>query len=237
MSVIFEKSVKHRRANLHRWTDAAGSSFDAGLLREKKPVLPELGELEVVRHFTKLSQKNFSIDTHFYPLGSCTMKYNPRIALKCALNPAILNIHPFQDERTWQGLLTMLYELQEILAEITAMDAVSLVPCAGAQGEFAGVEMIRAYHIANGEPNRNEIIVPDAAHGTNPATAKMAGCKVVEIPTSLETGDIDIEALKKVLGCNTAGIMLTNPSTMGVFEREIEKVAHLVHQAGGLLYY
>ncbi|WP_116963040.1 aminomethyl-transferring glycine dehydrogenase subunit GcvPB [Fastidiosibacter lacustris] len=237
MTVIFEKSVAGRRANSQRWKLNGETHFDTQYLREDKPLLPELGELEVLRHFTKLSQKNFSIDTQFYPLGSCTMKYNPRIALKCAFNPSVLNIHPFQDEYTQQGLLEMLYELQEILIEVTGMDAVSLVPCAGAQGEFAGVQMIRAYHIANNEPHRNEIIVPDAAHGTNPATAVMAGCKVIEIPTSLKTGDIDIETLKKVLGPNTAGIMLTNPSTMGVFERDIEEVAKLVHTAGGLLYY
>ena len=237
MSVIFEKSSSNRRTNSQKWQAQDQVYFDRSLMREDKPLLPELGELEVVRHFTKLSQKNFSIDTQFYPLGSCTMKYNPRIALKCAFNPSVLNIHPYQDEYAQQGLLEMLYELQKILAELTGMDAVSLVPCAGAQGEFAGVEMIRAYHVARGESHRNEIIVPDAAHGTNPATAIMAGCKVIEIPTSLQTGDIDIKALKKVLGPNTAGIMLTNPSTMGVFEREIETVAKLVHEAGGLLYY
>ena len=237
MTVIFEKSVVERRANSQKWQVTNELGFDAKYLREDKPLLAEMGELEVLRHFTKLSQKNFSIDTQFYPLGSCTMKYNPRIALKCALNPSVLNIHPLQDETTQQGLLEMLYELQEILAELTGMDGVSLVPCAGAQGEFSGVQMIRAYHIGRGEPHRNEIIVPDAAHGTNPATAIMAGCKVIEISTSLKTGDIDIEALKKVLGPNTAGIMLTNPSTMGVFERDIEVVAKLVHEAGGLLYY
>ncbi|MBK2124374.1 aminomethyl-transferring glycine dehydrogenase subunit GcvPB [Fangia hongkongensis] len=237
MSTIFEKSVNNRRSKAHSWTIEGDVAINQAALRQEKPRLPELGELEVIRHFTKLSQKNFSIDTEFYPLGSCTMKYNPRSALKCAFNPSVLNIHPFQDVSTWQGLLEMLYELQDILIEVTGMDAVSLVPCAGAQGEFAGVEMIRAYHIANGEENRNEIIVPDAAHGTNPATAMMAGCKVIEIPTSLETGDLDINALEKALGPNTAGIMLTNPSTMGVFERDIEKVAKLVHDAGGLLYY
>ncbi|WP_119344178.1 aminomethyl-transferring glycine dehydrogenase subunit GcvPB [Facilibium subflavum] len=237
MSVIFEKSVENRRANSQKWATTELMCFDEGKLRKQKPGLPEVGELEVIRHYTKLSQKNFSIDTQFYPLGSCTMKYNPRIALKCALNPSVLNIHPYQDEKTQQGLLEMLYELQGILSELTGMHAVSLVPCAGAQGEFAGVKMIRDYHIANGQAHRDEIIVPDAAHGTNPATAIMAGCKVIEIPTSLETGDIDIDALKKVLGPNTAGIMLTNPSTMGVFERKIEEVARLVHEAGGLLYY
>ncbi len=237
MTVSFEKSAPGRRANSQKWAVSEAINFDAKNLREDKPLLPEMGELEVLRHFTRLSQKNFSIDTQFYPLGSCTMKYNPRIALKCAFNPSVLNIHPYQDELTQQGLLAMLYELQEMLSELTGMDGVSLVPCAGAHGEFAGVQMIRAYHIANGERHRNEIIVPDAAHGTNPATAVMAGCKVIEIPTSLKTGDLDIEALKKVLGPNTAGIMLTNPSTMGVFERDIEQVARLVHEAGGLLYY
>ncbi|MFZ9035462.1 MAG: aminomethyl-transferring glycine dehydrogenase subunit GcvPB [Francisellaceae bacterium] len=237
MTVSFEKSIAGRRSNSQRWPIDGKGKIDANLLRSDKPLLPELGELEVVRHFTKLSQKNFSIDTQFYPLGSCTMKYNPRIALKCAFNPSVLNIHPYQHTASWQGLLTMLYELKEMLKELTGMAEVSLVPCAGAQGEFAGVKMIKAYHIANGQPERDEIIVPDAAHGTNPATAVMAGCKVIEIPTCLESGDIDIEALKKVLGPKTAGIMLTNPSTMGVFERRIEEVSRLVHEAGGLLYY
>jgi glycine dehydrogenase subunit 2 len=190
-----------------------------------------------VRHYTNLSQKNFSIDTHFYPLGSCTMKYNPRGCNSLAMLPELLSSHPHCPDSLNQGFMACLYDLQEILKDITGMKAVSLTPMAGAQGEFAGVAMIRAYHESKGEAQqRTEIIVPDAAHGTNPATATMCGYKVKEIPTT-EDGDVDIDALKKALGPQTAGIMLTNPSTLGVFERKIKHIAELVHQAGGLLYY
>jgi len=206
-------------------------------LRRKQPAaLPEVSELQAVRHFTRLSQLNFSIDTHFYPLGSCTMKYNPRACNELAMLPGFLGRHPLAPESLGQGFLACMYELQEMLKEVTGMKGVSLTPMAGAQGEFAGVAMIRAYHRSRGDTERNEIIVPDAAHGTNPATATMCGCVVVEIP-SLDNGDIDLEALKKALGPKTAGIMLTNPSTLGVFERRIQEVAKLVHDAGGLLYY
>ncbi len=204
--------------------------------RRRRALLPEVSELQVVRHFTRLSQLNFSIDTHFYPLGSCTMKYNPRACNQLAMLPQFLGRHPLAPASMGQGFLACMHELQEMLKEVTGMKGVSLTPMAGAQGEFAGVAMIRAYHRARADLDRNEIIVPDAAHGTNPATATMCGCKVVEVPT-LENGDIDLEALKRVLGPRTAGIMLTNPSTLGVFERRIHEVAALVHQAGGLLYY
>ena len=189
-----------------------------------------------MRHFTRLSQLNFSIDTHFYPLGSCTMKYNPKACNQYAMLPELLGRHPLAPESTGQGLLQCLYDLQEMLKEVTGMRGVSLTPMAGAQGEFAGVAMIRAYHRARHDLARNEIIVPDAAHGTNPATATMCGCVVREIQT-LSNGDIDLDALRAAVGPHTAGIMLTNPSTLGVFERRIEEVAGIVHQAGGLLYY
>ncbi len=189
-----------------------------------------------MRHFTRLSQLNFSIDTHFYPLGSCTMKYNPRACNQYAMLPEFLGRHPLAPDATGQGILQCLYELQEMLKEVTGMQGVSLTPMAGAQGEFAGVAMIRAYHKARNDHARNVIIVPDAAHGTNPATATMCGCTVKEIP-SLANGDIDIDALRAVVGPQTAGIMLTNPSTLGVFERRIQEVAAIVHDAGGLLYY
>jgi glycine dehydrogenase subunit 2 len=206
-------------------------------LRRKKPAaLPEVSELQAVRHFTRLSQLNFSIDTHFYPLGSCTMKYNPRACNQFAMLPEFLGRHPLAPDEVSQGFLECMFELQEMLKEVTGMKGVSLTPMAGAQGEFAGVAMIRAYHRARGDLERNEIIVPDAAHGTNPATATMCGCVVIEIP-SLSNGDIDVDALKLSLGPKTAGIMLTNPSTLGVFERRIQEVAKLVHEAGGLLYY
>jgi glycine dehydrogenase subunit 2 len=214
----------------------AQHSLPAAALRQDEPVLPRASELEVVRHFTRLSQQNFSIDTQFYPLGSCTMKYNPRVCNRLAMLPQFLARHPLGDVRHGQGFLETMYELQEMLEAVTGMAAVSLTPMAGAQGEFAGVAMIQAYHAARGDTARNQIIVPDAAHGTNPATATMCGCDVVEIPT-LADGDIDLDRLREVVGEHTAGIMLTNPSTLGVFERQIEAIAKIVHEAGGLLYY
>ncbi|WP_455365289.1 aminomethyl-transferring glycine dehydrogenase subunit GcvPB [Kaarinaea lacus] len=204
--------------------------------RKAPPRLPEVSELETVRHYTRLSQKNFSIDTHFYPLGSCTMKYNPRGCNSLAMLPGFLQRHPYSPANLGQGFLACMFELQEMLKDITGMKAVSLSPMAGAQGEFAGVAMIRAYHDAKGDNDRTEILVPDAAHGTNPATATMCGYKVKEIPTNKE-GDVDLNALQQSVGPQTAGIMLTNPSTLGVFEREIKSIAEVVHAAGGLLYY
>jgi len=181
-------------------------------------------------------QKNFSIDTQFYPLGSCTMKYNPRACNSLAMLPQFLARHPLAPEDTGQGFLACMYELQEMLKDVTGMAGVSLTPMAGAQGEFAGVAMIRAYHESRGDSARTEIIVPDAAHGTNPATAVMCGYKVVEIPTDKE-GDVDLDALQAAVGPQTAGLMLTNPSTLGVFEKTIAAMSKIVHQAGGLLYY
>ncbi|MDH3434023.1 MAG: aminomethyl-transferring glycine dehydrogenase subunit GcvPB, partial [Gammaproteobacteria bacterium] len=197
---------------------------------------PEASELQVVRHYTRLSQKNFSIDTQFYPLGSCTMKYNPRACNSLALLPGFTGRHPLGPVSHGQGFLKCMWELQEMLKAVTGMVGVSLTPMAGAQGELAGVAMIQAYHRERGDLERNEIIVPDAAHGTNPATATMCGCVAVEVPTGVD-GDIDIEALKAVVGPKTAGIMLTNPSTLGVFERDIIEVETIVKNAGGLLYY
>jgi len=206
------------------------------LLRQQAPLLPEVSELQVVRHYTNLSRRNFSIDTQFYPLGSCTMKYNPRGAHKAAMLPGFLARHPLAPESVSQGFLACLYDLQEILKDVTGMRGVSLTPMAGAQGEFAGVAMIRAYHAARGDHGRTEIIVPNAAHGTNPATAAMCGYKVTEVPVD-RAGDVDVEALKGMVGPQTAGLMMTNPSTCGVFERRIEAIAQVVHDAGGLLYY
>jgi len=224
------------RAAAGQYPQAAEAEVPEHLRRKSSPGLPEVSELQAVRHYTRLSQLNFSIDTHFYPLGSCTMKYNPRASNSLAMLPGFLGRHPLAPLSASQGFLACMFELQEMLREVTGMKGVSLTPMAGAQGEFAGVAMIRAYHRARGDLERNEIIVPDAAHGTNPATATMCGCAVIEIP-SLDNGDIDIEALEKALGPKTAGIMLTNPSTLGVFERRIQEVAKRVHAAGGLLYY
>ena len=234
--LIFEHSAPGRSAAAQYPLEAAAPAIPDSLRRRRPPVLPEVSELQAVRHFTRLSQLNFSIDTHFYPLGSCTMKYNPRACNQYAMLPEFLSRHPLAPEATGQGILQCLYELQEMLKEVTGMRGVSLTPMAGAQGEFAGVAMIRAYHQARNDLERTEIIVPDAAHGTNPATATMCGCTVREI-ASLPNGDVDLDALRVAVGPRTAGIMLTNPSTLGVFERRIREVADIVHDAGGLLYY
>src|ERR1700723_1393619 len=233
--LIFELSKPGRGPVSQFPPPVAGTAqVPANLRRTKQPALPEVSELQAVRHFTRLSQMNFSIDTHFYPLGSCTMKYNPKACNAYAMLPEFLGRHPLGPEP--QGFLACMYELQEMLQEITGMPAVSLTPMAGAQGEFAGVAMIRAYHRARNDTARTEIIVPQAAHGTNPATATMCGFVVKEIPCDAN-GDVDIEALKAAVGPATAGIMLTNPSTLGVFERKIVQIARIVHEAGGLLYY
>lgn len=235
-NLIFDKSRSGRRAFAQAPADAATSTIPESMLRTDRPRLPEASELQTVRHFTRLSQKNFSIDTQFYPLGSCTMKYNPRACNALALLPEFAGRHPLGPSSHGQGYLSCMFELQEMLKDVTGMKGVSLTPMAGAQGEFAGVAMIKAYHDACGDHGRTEIICPDAAHGTNPATATMCGCIVKEVPTGPE-GDIDFDALKEAVGPQTAGIMLTNPSTLGVFERRIKEVADLVHDAGGLLYY
>ena len=234
--LIFEHSAPGRSANAQFPQVPVEATVPTEFRRARPPLLPEVSELQAVRHFTRLSQLNFSIDTHFYPLGSCTMKYNPKACNQYAMLPELLGRHPLAPESTGQGLLQCLYDLQEMLKEVTGMRGVSLTPMAGAQGEFAGVAMIRAYHRARKDLARTEIIVPDAAHGTNPATATMCGCTVREI-ASLPNGDIDLDALRAAVGPQTAGIMLTNPSTLGVFERRITEVARIVHEAGGLLYY
>lgn len=239
--LIFEQS-KSGRVNTAQQPANVSNETDIPkeFLRTDMPLLPEVSEMQAVRHYTKLSTKNFSIDTHFYPLGSCTMKYNPRACNTLAMLPGFLNRHPDSPANMSQGFLDCMYDLQEILKDVTGMKEVSLAPMAGAQGEFAGIAMIRAYHDASnggkGDPERTEILVPDAAHGTNPATATMCNFKVREIPTNSD-GDVDIEALKAAVGPHTAGIMLTNPSTLGVFERRIKEIADIVHKAGGLLYY
>jgi glycine dehydrogenase subunit 2 len=234
-SLIFELGKPGRHAPSQFPPVPAGiSEVPTHLCRVSPPLMPSVSELQVVRHFTRLSQMNFSIDTHFYPLGSCTMKYNPKACNTYAMLPEFLSRHPLAPEP--QGFLACMYELQEMLREVTGMQGVSLTPMAGAQGEFAGVAMIRAYHKSRGDFARGEIIVPQAAHGTNPATATMCGYHVKEIACDLD-GNVDIEALKAAVCARTAAIMLTNPSTLGVFERKITEVAQIVHEAGGLLYY
>jgi glycine dehydrogenase subunit 2 len=236
--LIFELSRQGRRALAQAPATDAQTAGDLppALLRESPPELPQVSELDAVRHYTRLSQRNFSIDTHFYPLGSCTMKYNPRACNEAAMLPQFLSRHPLSPAPTQQGFLACMFELQEILREVSGMAAVSLAPMAGAQGEFAGVAMIRAYHASRGDTRRTEIIVPDAAHGTNPATATMCGYLVREVPTDPQ-GNVDLSALRDAVGPQTAGLMLTNPSTLGVFERKIEAIRDIVHGAGGLLYY
>lgn len=235
--LIFELSEPGRRsAHLAPACREDVGDLPARSLRRVPPMLPEVSELDAVRHYTRLSQLNFSIDTHFYPLGSCTMKYNPRASHALAMLPQFLARHPLAPAQSGQGFLACLYELQEILREITGMAGVSLTPMAGAQGEFAGVAMIRAYHVARGDAGRTEIIVPDAAHGTNPASATVCGYKVREIRTTAQ-GNVDVGALAAALGPQTAGLMLTNPSTLGVFEASIDEIQRLVHAAGGLTYY
>ena len=235
--LIFEHSQPGRRNYSQApLTKTEAKDIPASLRRKQRPLLPEVSEMQAVRHYTRLSQKNFSIDTQFYPLGSCTMKYNPRACNKFAMLPQFLGRHPHAPASTGQGFLACMYELQEMLKDVTGMKAVSLTPLAGAQGEFAGVAMIRAYHEARQDSARTEILVPDAAHGTNPATAVMCGYTVREIPTDAN-GDVDIAALTAAVGPQTAGLMLTNPSTLGVFERKISEIAKIVHDAGGLLYY
>ncbi len=235
--LIIEKSQPGRTntAQIPRDVEAV-TDIPETMLRKSPINLPEVSEMQTVRHYTQLSQKNFSIDTQFYPLGSCTMKYNPRGCNTLAMLPGFAQRHPYSPDNLSQGYLACMFELQEMLKTVTGMIEVSLAPMAGAQGEFAGVAMIRAYHDAKGDDERTEILVPDAAHGTNPATATMCNYKVKEIPTNDE-GDVDVDALKAAVGPQTAGIMLTNPSTLGVFERRIKEIADIVHQAGGLLYY
>lgn len=234
--LIYDIGSKGRTAKAQYKKNEGTCSIPASHLREDAIGLPEVSELQVVRHFTNLSKKNFSIDGEFYPLGSCTMKYNPRGAHRAASIPGFLKRHPLAPADCSQGFLACLYELQEYLTDVTGMEAVSLTPMAGAQGEFAGVAMIRAYHDKRGDFERSEILIPSAAHGTNPATAVMCGYKVREISVTAD-GDVDLEALRQAVGPQTAGLMMTNPSTCGVFERQIENIARVVHEAGGLLYY
>ena len=206
------------------------------LRRSSPPSLPELSEIDVIRHYTRLSQENFGVDLGLYPLGSCTMKYNPKICDLLAGSHKIQELHPYQDQRTVQGILQLLYEAADSLAKIVGVQKMTLQPAAGAHGEYTGLMLMRAYHRDMKDLDRDEIIVPDSAHGTNPASAAMAGYKVVEV-SSNSGGCVDTEALKGAVGPKTAGLMITNPNTLGIFEREILDITRIVHEAGGLLYY
>jgi len=237
--VIYTKSKTGRRGVKFPASGVAEkdlSKFIAeNLLNKAKIKLPELTELDVMRYFTNLSQKNFSIDNVFYPLGSCTMKYNPKINEYTAGLDGFTNIHPEQNEEFAQGALELMYNLQEQLKEITGMNAISLQPAAGAHGEFAGMLIVKKYFEKIGE-KRTKVIIPDSAHGTNPATAKMCGFDTVEIKSNSD-GLVDVEELKRVLDNETAAIMMTNPNTLGLFEENILEISKLVHEAGALLYY
>ncbi|SES83221.1 glycine dehydrogenase (decarboxylating) beta subunit [Oceanobacillus limi] len=238
--LIFERSKEGRTSYSLPELDVPevnlDDEFEASYVRKTAPNLPEVSELEVMRHYTGLSNRNFGVDSGFYPLGSCTMKYNPKINEDVARLDGFSHIHPYQDSSTVQGAMEMLYDLQTSLSEITGMHEVSLQPAAGAQGEWTGLMMIRAYHEANGDFNRTKVIVPDSAHGTNPASATVAGFEAVTVKSN-EKGLVDLEDLKQVVGEDTAALMLTNPNTLGLFETEIVEMAEIVHEAGGKLYY
>ena len=206
------------------------------LKRDKSPEIPDLDETQLIRHFFRLSQMNYGIENGMYPLGSCTMKYNPKISEEISRWKEFADVHPYQDYSTVQGTLQILFELEQMLSEITGMDAFTLQPAAGAHGEFTGMLITHAYHEFNGDSGRNEVIIPDTAHGTNPASASMAGFKVIEIPSNNE-GTVDLNALDNVLSDKTACFMLTNPNTLGIFESNILEIAEMVHDAGALLYY
>jgi glycine dehydrogenase subunit 2 len=214
--------------------DVPKSPLPEGLVRKDLP-LPELAEVDVVRHFVRLSQKNYAVDYGLYPLGSCTMKYNPKINEDMARLPGFALAHPLQPIDTVQGSLALMYELQELLKEITGMGAVSLQPAAGAHGELTGVLIIRAYHKSRGDTKRTKILIPDSAHGTNPASSAMSGYEVVQLPSD-KRGNVDLEALKAACDDTVAGLMLTNPNTLGLFEENVLEVTRIVHEAGGLVY-
>ncbi len=237
--LIFEKSVKGARSFTLPGSDLPDrvpEEIPADFLREEDPLLPEVGEVEAVRHYTELSRKSYGVDSGFYPLGSCTMKYNPKINEWAARLPGFAGLHPYQPEETVQGALELMYELQRMLCEITGMDAFTLQPAAGAHGEMTGAMIIKAYHNSRGDTKRTKMIVPDSAHGTNPATANMLGYKVIEVKSD-ERGLVDVEDLRSLMSDEIAGLMLTNPNTLGLFEENIREIAEIVHAAGGLLYY
>jgi glycine dehydrogenase subunit 2 len=236
MSNLWKISGEGRSAVSLPELDVPESVIPDSLIRAEEPNLPEIAELDLVRHYTNLSRKNFSIDTHFYPLGSCTMKYNPKVNEVTAGLSGFRNAHPYQGEHLSQGAIELLYRMQNQLSAVSGFEATSLQPAAGAQGELTGILMIRKYHEEKGELEiRRKILIPDSAHGTNPATAAMAGFKAVEIPSDKQ-GNIDLKALKSQCDETLAGIMITNPNTLGLFEENIQEVIDSVHKAGGLVY-
>jgi glycine dehydrogenase subunit 2 len=236
--LIFDLSKEGRQGYslpANKWQTSL-SELPAGLMREHEPQLPQVSELDVVRHYTNLSQMNFGVDSGFYPLGSCTMKYNPKINEEIASMPAFAGVHPLQPSYTVQGVLRIYKELAHALSSITGMAEFTLNPFAGAHGELTGLMIIRQYHISRGDLKRTRIIVPDSAHGTNPASAAVCGLEIVQVK-SKANGLVDVEDLKPLLDDTIAGIMMTNPNTLGLFEKDIKEIAALVHECGGLLYY
>ncbi len=237
MKLIFEKSRAGRRGGELPHYDLPRVEVPEELRRREAPRLPELAEPEVLRHFTELSTRNFGIDTGFYPLGSCTMKYNPRVNERLVMLPGFRDLHPYQDEDEIQGALELMWRLQEILIEVCGLHACSLQPAAGSQGELTGLMLIRAYFADRGEGDqRDTIITADTAHGTNPASVTMSGYKLAKARTD-ERGNVDIAHLRELVDEHTAGLMLTNPSTLGLFDEHIEEIAEIFHGAGALLYY
>ncbi|MDW7738980.1 MAG: aminomethyl-transferring glycine dehydrogenase subunit GcvPB [Bacillota bacterium] len=238
--LIFEMSREGRQGYSLPACDVPEKKIDELLpakLQRKEPLeLPELSEAEVVRHFTELSTRNFGVDTGFYPLGSCTMKYNPKVNEEAALLPGFVLMHPCQPEETAQGALELLHNTEKCLKELTGMDRFTLQPAAGAHGELTGLMIIQAYHRKRGDHKRNKVLIPLSAHGTNPATVSMAGYDVIQVPCD-ERGLVDLKALIEVVDETTTALMLTNPSTLGLFEEDIIAIAKTVHEAGGLLYY
>ncbi|HZC29909.1 MAG TPA: aminomethyl-transferring glycine dehydrogenase subunit GcvPB, partial [Gaiellaceae bacterium] len=238
MKLIYEKSQAGRRASaIPRPPGLSAVEIPEELRRSEPPRLPEVTEFELVRHFTELSTRNFGIDTGFYPLGSCTMKYNPRVNERLVGLPGFAQLHPQQDEDGAQGALDLEWRLQEILAEVTGLDAVSLQPAAGSQGELTGLMLVRAYFADRGEEDkRRKVVIPDTAHGTNPASVTMAGFEVTHVKTDAR-GNVDVEDLRARVDEHTAALMLTNPSTLGLFDENIEEIERIFHGAGALMYY
>ena len=236
MTLIFEISNEGARCATIRKPDVKQVKISKKYVRAEKPQLPEVSEVDFSRHYTALSSRAFGVDTGFYPLGSCTMKYNPKINEEVAALEGFTNIHPLQSEASVQGALEVIETLSGYLAEITGMEGVTLQPNAGAHGEYTGLLLIAAYHSARGDKKRTKVIVPDSAHGTNPASAVMAGFEIINVPSDEEKG-VDLEALKSVVGDDTAALMLTNPTTLGLFEKNIKEISKIIHDAGGLLYY
>lgn len=236
MKLLFERSCAGRGSDLLPACDVPVVTYDQGLLRAEAPRLPEMAEVDLSRHYTELAKQTHGVNDGFYPLGSCTMKYNPRVNEEAAAQPGFTQLHPLQPVETVQGALEVIHTAEKMLCEITGMDSMTFQPAAGAHGEYTGLLLIRKYHQSRGDTARTKIIVPDSAHGTNPASATMAGFKVVSVPSN-EQGGVDLDALRKAVGPDTAGLMLTNPNTVGLFDPNILEITQIIHDAGGLCYY